>query len=204
MRKAFTVAELLLTMTIIGIIAILVLPSFLKDYHKKIYTTRLKKTYEVLFSAMEQACIDNNVSYFYQTPYSKPNASDKQAEFMNKYFKEMENASSSGTSPFADKYKILSNDSASALSLPAGSAYARLKGGEAISLSCQTADSCTVIVDINSTEAPNVGGRDLFKFNLDTANNKVSSTDDYNKCGTDVYGTGCFSRIIRDNWVMNY
>ena len=187
MRKAFTVAELLLTMTIIGIIAILVLPSFLKDYHKKIYTTRLKKTYEVLFSAMEQACIDNNVSYFYQTPYSKPNASDKQAEFMNKYFKEMENASSSGTSLFADKYKVL-----------------RLKGGEAISLSCQTADSCTVIVDINSTEAPNVGGRDLFKFNLDTANNKVSSTDDYNKCGTDVYGTGCFSRIIRDNWVMNY
>lgn len=203
MKKAFTVSELLITMTIIGVIAILVLPSFLKDYHKKIYTTRLKKTYEVLFSAMEQACIDNNVSYFYQTPYSKPNDSAKQVEFINKYFKVIGNAQVGDISPFATKYKILNSNEESAFSLTSG-ASARLKGGEAISIACANASSCTVIVDVNSTEAPNVGGRDLFTFSLDTVNNKVSSNDSYSQCGADIYGTGCFSRIIRDNWVMNY
>lgn len=43
MRKALTVGELLVAMTIIGVIAVLVIPGFLTDYHKKIYTTRLKE-----------------------------------------------------------------------------------------------------------------------------------------------------------------
>ena len=73
MRKALTIGELLVTMTIIGVIAALVLPGFLKDYHKRIYTTKLKKTYEILDNAINQACTDNNVSYFYQTPYATYN-----------------------------------------------------------------------------------------------------------------------------------
>ena len=34
MKKALTIGELLITMAIIGTIATLVLPGFLKDYHK--------------------------------------------------------------------------------------------------------------------------------------------------------------------------
>ena len=37
MKKALTIGELLITMAIIGTIATLVLPGFLKDYHKKLY-----------------------------------------------------------------------------------------------------------------------------------------------------------------------
>ena len=47
MRKALTVGELLITMAIIGVIAMLVLPGFLKDYHNRLYTTRLNKSYEI-------------------------------------------------------------------------------------------------------------------------------------------------------------
>lgn len=86
MRKALTVGELLVAMTIIGVIAVLVIPGFLTDYHKKIYTTRLKRVYEMLSEAVERSCVDSNVSYFQQTRYSM---SDKNAqqEFLDKYFK---------------------------------------------------------------------------------------------------------------------
>ena len=43
MRKALTIGELLITMTVIGVIAALTLPSFMKDYHNKLFTTRLKE-----------------------------------------------------------------------------------------------------------------------------------------------------------------
>ena len=55
MKKALTIGELLITMAIIGTIATLVLPGFLKDYHKKLYTARLKKTVEMLENAVNQA-----------------------------------------------------------------------------------------------------------------------------------------------------
>ena len=69
MRKALTIGELLITMAIIGVIAMLVLPGFLKDYHNRLYTTRLKKSYEQISDALERASIDSNVSYFGQTRY---------------------------------------------------------------------------------------------------------------------------------------
>ena len=57
MRKALTVGELLITMAIIGVIAMLVLPGFLKDYHNRLYTTRLKKSYEQISDALERAVL---------------------------------------------------------------------------------------------------------------------------------------------------
>ena len=103
MRKALTIGELLITMTVIGVIAALTLPSFMKDYHNKLFTTRLKKLMKLFqIRAMEQACIDNNVSYFNQTPYAKVGAVDKQAEFLNKYFKLSGEAITDGARPFCN------------------------------------------------------------------------------------------------------
>lgn len=206
MRKALTIGELLITMTVIGVIAALTLPSFMKDYHNKLFTTRLKKTYEALSSAMEQACIDNNVSYFNQTPYAKVGAVDKQAEFLNKYFKLSGEAITDGDRPFATTYRTMGSNTGQALQLPA-SAYARLKSGEAIDLMCETLTECVVTVDVNSTDGPNVGGRDMFRFRIDTAKKGVMShvnPENCNNANKDIYGHGCLNKIIEDNWVMKY
>ena len=34
---------------------------------------------------------------------------------------------------------------------------------------CETLTECVVTVDVNSTDGPNVGGRDMFRFKIDTA-----------------------------------
>jgi prepilin-type N-terminal cleavage/methylation domain-containing protein len=47
MRKAFTLAEVLITLGIIGIVAALTMPSLVADYKKKVAITRLKKFYSV-------------------------------------------------------------------------------------------------------------------------------------------------------------
>ena len=207
MRKALTIGELLVTMSIIGVIAALVLPSFMKDYHKKIYTSKLKKTYEILENAINQACTDNNVSYLAQTQYSKTGKANQQ-EFLNKYFKK---ASANATFPFAATYKVINTGASGGSGIESDSAYAKLASGEAIALSCSpytyngtTKQECIISVDINSTDGPNIGGRDFFRFRIDTTNNKIMSHNTSSDCGNDQYGHGCFTKILENNWTMDY
>ncbi|MBD5401459.1 type II secretion system protein [bacterium] len=208
MKKALTIGELLVTMAIIGIIASLVLPSFMKDYHSKLYTARLKKMYEMVETAVNQACVDNNVSYFAQTPYSQRG---KETEFLEKYFKKA--PSSSNTNPFANNYRLLSGSDATTPSNFIGSGL-KLQGGEAIYFYCQWSERCVFRVDINSTDAPNIMGRDFFTIALDINTNKLGDVhnsageiydpNDCNANSNSQYGYGCLERIIRDNWTMNY
>ena len=210
MKKALTIGELLVTMAIIGVIAVLVLPSFLKDYHNKLYVMRLKKVYEMVEIAINQACIDNNVSYFYQTPYGHFFSGVKnQQAFLDKYFKKEH---STVINPFSATYKNLSGSATTSPSGLVNSGWAKLQGGEAIHFFCQYDISrCVIRVDINSTNGPNIMGRDFFTIAVDTHTNKLGGIDnsagntyDPAKCGSDNYGYGCLEKIIEDNWEMKY
>lgn len=202
MKKALTIGELLITMAIIGTIATLVLPGFLKDYHKKLYTARLKKTVEMLENAVNQACIDNNVSYFYQTPYAQSGNGTQQQAFIEKYFKK---ASGMPENPFAAKYKILNTGKEQATNLVAEHGWAKLASGEAISFYCGNGvENCVFRVDINSTDGPNIGGRDYFALFMRKNNNEIYDYYEADQCGANQYGYGCYARLLQDNWEMKY
>ena len=202
MKKALTIGELLITMAIIGVIATLVLPGFMKDYHKKLYVTKFKKVIETIETAVNQACIDNNVSYFNQTSYSKysANGSNQQA-FLDKYFKKVGNVTSI---PFAPKYTVISTGEEKSMNLAAAHGWAKLASGEAISFYCAGDTFCVIRVDINSTDGPNVAGRDLFVFELNKATNKIYDTHASSVCGTEHTGYGCYAKLVEDNWEMTY
>ena len=209
MRKALTIGELLITMAIIGIIAVLVLPGFLKDYHKKLYVAHLKKVYEMLDNAVNQACTDNNVSYFYQTPYG---ASGNQQDFIDTYFKKSSSSSSSSSSDvFSASYTSLYGSSTSFSVQTSGSGWGKLTGGEEILFYCDWTGMCVFYVDINSTDGPNIMGRDFFTIALDTHTNQLGGeynssgdTFDPDNCTASAYGEGCLELIMRDNWSMEY
>lgn len=211
MKKALTIGELLVTMAIIGIIAMLVLPSFMKDYKNKLYVTHLKKVYEMIDSAVNQACIDNNVSYFYQTPYGQyPTGSTgvNQQAFIDKYFKK---AHSSGVNPFSGTYRHIDGSAAASPSSLNNSGWAKLQGGEAIHFYCKWSDRCVFRVDINSTDGPNIMGKDFFTIPLDIYTNQLGGVYssagkkyDSSKCESADYAYGCIERIIEDNWEIKY
>ena len=73
MKKSFTLAEVLLTLGIIGIVAAMTLPNLVGNYRKKVTVTRLQRTYTVLAQAFERSRADygdpsewNLSSYSYQ------------------------------------------------------------------------------------------------------------------------------------------
>lgn len=55
---AFTMAEVLITLGIIGIVAAMTLPSLIQNHQKKVLTTQLKRTYSVLAQAIERSKAD--------------------------------------------------------------------------------------------------------------------------------------------------
>lgn len=204
MKKALTIGELLVTMAIIGIIAMLVLPGFLKDYHKKLYVSHLKKVYEMIDSAVNQACIDSNVSYFYQTPYGQyVSGGGNQQAFIDKYFKK---AAGTATNPFTGSYKLLNGSSATSPSSLVNSGWAKLAGGEAIVFHCSADALCYFRIDINATDGPNIMGRDFFTIALDRRTNKLGNEVIYPpaNCTTAQFGNGCLERILQDSWEMKY
>ncbi|MBR1425663.1 prepilin-type N-terminal cleavage/methylation domain-containing protein [bacterium] len=209
MRKALTTAELMVALTIVGVIAVLVLPSMVQNYHKKIYVSKLQKTYMELSNAVEQACADNNVSSFFYTPYAARLNNTQTKAFFKKYMKVK-----SEVSGFSSFYKAI--DGSSHASYIQGSPV-MLSGGQAISMVCDGSGNptrtCYVFLDINGKEEPNMAGRDMFTFSINARTNEIYDWFGEDKCLSGnakigstnaANGGGCLAKILKSNWKMEY
>lgn len=58
-HKAFTMAEVLITLGIIGIVAAMTLPALVAKYQKNVTSNRLKKIYSTLSQALNRSQVDN-------------------------------------------------------------------------------------------------------------------------------------------------
>ena len=54
-KAAFTLAEVLITLGIIGVVAAMTIPTLISNYQKKITVTKLKQTYSILSQALKMA-----------------------------------------------------------------------------------------------------------------------------------------------------
>ena len=78
MRKfdGFTLAEVLITLGIIGVVAALTLPALVQNYRNQVVETRLKKVYSVMNQAIVQSEVDNGAKELWD--FDDP-------DFFNKY-----------------------------------------------------------------------------------------------------------------------
>lgn len=82
-KKAFTLSEVLITLSIIGIVAAMTLPSLINKYKETVTVTKVKKIYTTLVNALELYKANNNGAEF-DSWVGEENAT---AEAFNKYFK---------------------------------------------------------------------------------------------------------------------
>lgn len=67
-RPAFTLAEVLTTLGIIGIVAAMTLPNIITNYQKKVTVERLKKIYSVMQNAYLRSQNDNGPAEYWDYP----------------------------------------------------------------------------------------------------------------------------------------
>ncbi len=211
-RIAFTLAEVLITMSIVGVVAVLTMPSLMGNMYDKTYSSLLQKTYSQLSEAMNEVMAEQKVYGAEDIYRYVPTSNGREADFLSKYM----NASGceSVESCFGSGYKTLSGKSLknSDLFTSEYNYYATLKNGVALGMSFPT-DSAngTIILDVNGSKRPNVLGKDLFTMDLksDTSmgdfDTYSSMADIMNACRENTgHGFACFKYLSENDWKIDY
>lgn len=173
-KKAFTLAEVLITLTIIGIVASLTMPGVINNYQSKVSVAQLQKVYNLVENAVAQAMLDDEEDLFSNTSYYSDSFS-----FLAKYFKTSVICATSSESTnmdncMASKYK--SPDKTVEFSSTWMLTGELLSEGEVNlqGIVCAALDTGATIckkngqfiVDVNGVASPNTIGRDLFWFGM--------------------------------------
>ena len=192
-RPGFTLAETLITIGIIGIVAAMTLPAIIGRYQEKITVNQLKQTYSLLSQAFALAIEENGTV---DTWCDIPSTSDYTTcqhninNIISKYVKKIKECDGVNTfykkACFAKEYANRFNDTK--WSVPHNRPSFVMINGTSASFDSQNGDkyhnrwcnqkvsssptgaynnSCgTIYVDINSIRNPNVDGKDLFSFTI--------------------------------------
>ncbi len=230
---AFTLAEVLITLGIIGVISAMVLPNMLGHWEKKALETQTKHFYSMMTLAIHNYMADNRIDDLTDSPmyceaFESPNCERAQKEldnFVMKYLKVAvkctdENGNNNGKcKPI--QAKVIDKESPNRGDVTPD--YI-LMHGYAISvydISNQN-HPLNLIVDINGYKGPNRGGRDI--WNLDVfydgtingptlnpecmnskgcAKGRINS-EFYSRCLTSYDGSGCFGRFKDRGFKFDY
>ncbi len=220
-RVAFTLAEVLITLGIIGVVAAMTMPSLIANYQKKQTVTQLKKVYSELAQAAEMAKLE----------YGDPSLWDYSlsgSEFFNKYLASYIKISKIKVGDLSKQGIVYYNtsgavetsfttlyDDADIITLPSG---AQIFIANARRSSVQ--DRLGFLVDLNGFKRPNKLGRDLFVFSVTKNGVLAFSNDDREtldivrsrdefrdgpsannyQCNRQGRGMWCAALIMADGW----
>ncbi len=88
-KIAFTLAEVLITLGIIGVVAAMTMPSLIQHYKKQVTVNRLKKAYSEIYQAIKLSEAENGTADTWSFPVSTDNEGCKHVmeDYLLKYFK---------------------------------------------------------------------------------------------------------------------
>ena len=107
-QQGFTLAEVLVTIGIIGIVSTLTLPALLQNYQNKVYESSLKKTANTVSNAVQTYMAMEDMSDLTNADFYNNPA--KLSEFVDRYFKVVNKCGTKyndGNKCFAETYRSL-------------------------------------------------------------------------------------------------
>ncbi len=162
-KSAFTLAEVLITLGVIGIVAAMTLPMLIASYNKQECSVRLKKFYSTLSNAFNLATIDYGAMRYWEFP-SVQNDGPQMAKFATTYLfpyltgvRQCDQSSNSGC--FAYGSKIFHQGLPAIYIFSDGSCFGMNIGG-----SNEYAGNIHIYYDYNCMKRPNEYGKDVFDF----------------------------------------
>lgn len=227
MKKGFTIAEVLIVLGIIGVVAAMTLSNLITNYQKKEAVVQLKKAYSELSQGFSSLILEEGINDFGETTLIQSINGDTLKGSEQKKFtielKKIFNISKvydNGTYPYNTNYKYLGDNSSlwnifnadldyvfilndgkieylKMYKNPIKSSYTDSEIIEAGGKMFKTYGS--VWIDVNGAKAPNKIGRDLFQYII--AQNGMP----YPGNGRDhsIYATGKDWRVQNYYWRSN-
>lgn len=223
-KRGFTLAEILVTLGIIGVVAAISMPTLITNVQRKTYVTQLHKVYSDIANVMTKYMSDEKVESMLETDLKA--GITRPEEFLKKYFNVVKYCGIDDTSCFASSYTGLNSAATNYPIEQLANLYkASLASGASIgftphyNLKCYNKANPSepgvfcmfALVDINGLKAPNRMGRDMFGLYIypdgsinDQFSSDLGTSTFSNNCKLGVSWGGCLSKIMLDNWEMNY
>ncbi len=161
-KHSFTLAEVLITIVVIGIIAAITVPVVMANHKRTETASKLKKFYSTMSNAIALQEIQSGLkTYEWQYPPSR--TYDENKEYIEKYI--LNNINYVNYEPVNQKYiselEDTPNFSASGCLVNSNDVQVHLNDGSMFS-SCEGPD--WLMFDVNGDKGPNKFGRDVFVF----------------------------------------
>ena len=177
-KKAFTLAEVLITLTILGVIAALVIPNMVQRYNERVTVSKVKKIYSTFSDAIAQAQTLNGsvLSWDIGTNDSKAGA-EKVYNYIApnlQVSKYCGTTTSTNEACFASQYKTLKGKYNAWTNVSNSDKFCKfiLKDGTHVAFWSNGKEKCSqddsvclsIMFDINGKKGPNRVGIDLFEI----------------------------------------
>ncbi len=193
MKKGFTLAEVLITLGIIGVVAAMTMPALIGNYKKKQTVTQLKKVYSALLQSVELSKLENGDIENWNWSL---NSYDFFMEYLASKFQVLKNCGNkSGCWNSNGGYMLkggIYNDN------PSGSGHYKilLSDGVFLALTKQDNSHVHITIDINGEKYPNTYGKDIFVVTF-TAQGFKDSYHNISMPGLYMFGHGLTAEAIK-------
>ena len=222
-KAGFTLAEILIILVIIGVVAAIVIGSLIINAQKTNYVTSLQKINSSLASATNRSQADNASMHLWNYKLSSKDFTD---QYFTKYLNII-NICDDREGCFAESY--FANDGSTGKDVSEFHKFV-LSDGIAVGIKTAGEGGCsntnpsicaTIVVDVNSTQGPNQWGKDLFAFNIYGNLNAIVPSGTFASYNEDIgkwiaaesseidtnclsSGEYCAAKIANEGWEMNY
>ena len=222
-RAAFTLTELLMALTIVGVLAVLTVPILINNFQNRLFATQIKNFSAEIEQFAQDQLITHKTRDLFDTDFGEPSKLLTDGHFSIVKICTKEDSLKDCWKTEADekykvKYKYLYNRVAGV-----GSGLTIiLKNGLMFRYSTSTIDGkkyARILVDVNGNDKPNIAGRDLFGFYMDSKGHiveiPIGAPYEYSvllkSCKTSANMVSnyngayyCYSALVNNNWKMDY
>lgn len=217
MRNGFTLAEVLLVLSVIGIVAALTIPTLIQKVSKDQYVSKLKKEYSTLSQAFLLLQTENggtltgNIFTAGKTHVDLINALATKINIIKNC------GTGTGCWYSSSTYQLNGNIFEANADTTSTGGRAVLADGTLL-YTYNYANDCTsdwgtgpidgkactfVSLDLNGVSGPNTLGRDIFRFYITQTGVYPYGTYDSSVCDSSSNGTGCSGKVLSEG-TMNY
>ena len=207
-HKGFTLAEVLITLGIIGIVSALTLPSIITKCEKIVTVNKVKSAYAVFSGAVRMSINDNGEISGWDFSLSDD-------EFLEKYLLPY---LTGATKSKLSQMTTLANSFYLFWAQPTRQNCYVLQNGTQFRIGTSATGRKLLVIDINGTRKPNLVGRDGFMFRFDPNKNSFAPqgqgltrqklvTDGFFACAKNISwwnvhyaGEYCAALMMHDGW----
>ncbi|MBQ2870752.1 type II secretion system protein [bacterium] len=209
-NKAFTLAETLITLAVIGVVATLTIPTLQQKYTEHITVSRVKKFYSTISNAYAQAVNEHGPVDTWETPMTKSGTLNLVETLIKPYFKISKDCGFSNEQNCIPEitYQLNGTSQGKNYSQNVYTNYYKLmlEDGSSVWFRGNDDDAfISIFLDINGTKKPNQRGKDFFGFHvINNGSGYVlipgglpNSKNPFDKnCHSKSVGDGCTAWVI--------